>query len=72
MLAARGIDVIDAPVMGGVVFAKDATLDIMVGGESAVIERSPDGSRSIEIGLQHTAIDTACCATSTSKPASQY
>jgi 3-hydroxyisobutyrate dehydrogenase len=39
MLAPRGIDVIDAPVMGGVVFAKDATLDIMAGGQSAVIER---------------------------------
>ena len=38
-LAARGIDFVDAPVMGGVVFAKDATLDIMVGGDKAVIER---------------------------------
>lgn len=34
-----GIDFVDAPVVGGVVFAKDATLDIMVGGEAAVIER---------------------------------
>lgn len=38
-LAPRGIAVIDAPVMGGVVFAKDATLDIMAGGDAAVIER---------------------------------
>ena len=39
-LAPRGITVIDAPVMGGVVFAKDGTLDIMVGGDDAeVIER---------------------------------
>ena len=38
-LRPRGIHVIDAPVMGGVVFAKDATLDIMVGGDSAAIER---------------------------------
>ncbi|MGZ5151315.1 MAG: NAD(P)-dependent oxidoreductase [Burkholderiales bacterium] len=38
-LKPRGISVIDAPVMGGVVFAKDATLDIMVGGDAAVIER---------------------------------
>ena len=38
-LAARGIDFVDAPVMGGVVFAKNATLDIMVGGDAAVIER---------------------------------
>ena len=38
-LKPRGIDVVDAPVMGGVVFAKDATLDIMVGGEAALIER---------------------------------
>jgi 3-hydroxyisobutyrate dehydrogenase len=38
-LAPRGIAVVDAPVMGGVVFAKDATLDIMVGGEPALVER---------------------------------
>ncbi len=39
MLAARGIAYVDAPVMGGVVFAKDATLDIMAGGSDADIER---------------------------------
>lgn len=38
-MAPRGIAVVDAPVMGGVVFAQDATLDIMVGGEAAIIER---------------------------------
>lgn len=38
-LAPRGIGVVDAPVMGGVVFAKDATLDIMVGGEPELVER---------------------------------
>lgn len=38
-LKPRGIDVIDAPVMGGVVFAKDGTLDIMVGGERELLER---------------------------------
>ena len=38
-LKPRGIDVVDAPVMGGVVFAKDASLDIMVGGEAALVER---------------------------------
>ena len=38
-LTPLGIDFVDAPVMGGVVFAKDATLDIMVGGDAAVIER---------------------------------
>jgi 3-hydroxyisobutyrate dehydrogenase len=38
-LEPRGIAVIDAPVMGGVIFAKDATLDIMVGGDAAVVER---------------------------------
>ena len=38
-LEPRGIAVVDAPVMGGVVFAKDATLDIMVGGEAALVER---------------------------------
>jgi len=39
VLESRGIAVVDAPVMGGVVFAKDATLDIMVGGEPQAIER---------------------------------
>lgn len=38
-LEPRGLHVVDAPVMGGVVFAKDATLDIMVGGEAALVER---------------------------------
>lgn len=38
-LAPRGIAVVDAPVMGGVVFAKDASLDIMVGGDAETIER---------------------------------
>lgn len=34
-----GLLMVDAPVMGGVVFAKDATLDIMVGGDAAVVGR---------------------------------
>ena len=38
-LKPRGIEVVDAPVMGGVIFAKDATLDVMVGGEAALVER---------------------------------
>jgi 3-hydroxyisobutyrate dehydrogenase len=38
-LKPRGIGVVDAPVMGGVIFAKDATLDIMAGGEPALVER---------------------------------
>jgi 3-hydroxyisobutyrate dehydrogenase len=38
-LKPRGIGVVDAPVMGGVVFAKDATLDIMVGGDAARVKR---------------------------------
>lgn len=38
-LKPRGLSVVDAPVMGGVIFAKDATLDIMVGGEPALVER---------------------------------
>lgn len=37
-LAPRGIHVCDAPVAGGVVFAKDGTLDILVGGDAAVAE----------------------------------
>jgi len=38
-LEPRGIGVVDAPVMGGVVFAKDATLDIMAGGEAVLVKR---------------------------------
>ena len=38
-LAQRGIGFVDAPVMGGVIFAKDATLDIMAGGADAQVER---------------------------------
>jgi 3-hydroxyisobutyrate dehydrogenase len=38
-LEKRGIRYVDAPVMGGVVFAKDATLDIMAGGSDGDIAR---------------------------------
>ncbi len=38
-LDSRGIGYVDAPVMGGVIFAKDATLDIMAGGDAALVER---------------------------------
>ena len=36
-LAARGIAMVDAPVSGGVVRAKDATLTIMIGGDAAAV-----------------------------------
>ena len=38
-LAALGIGYVDAPVMGGVIFAQDATLDIMAGGDAVLVER---------------------------------
>lgn len=38
-LAARGIDMLDAPVSGGTAGAAAATLSIMVGGKAAVLER---------------------------------
>jgi 3-hydroxyisobutyrate dehydrogenase len=38
-LAKSGIAMIDAPVMGGVVFARDGTLDIMAGGGAEPVER---------------------------------
>jgi 3-hydroxyisobutyrate dehydrogenase len=38
-LGRLGIDYVDAPVMGGVVFAKDASLDIMAGGDAALVDR---------------------------------
>lgn len=34
-----GLHMVDAPVMGGVVFARDATLDIMAGGSAELVER---------------------------------
>ena len=37
--AARGLRYVDAPLMGGVVFAKDGSLDVMVGGADTDIER---------------------------------
>jgi 3-hydroxyisobutyrate dehydrogenase len=37
-LAKRGIDMLDAPVAGGVVFATDGSLDITVGGDAALVE----------------------------------
>ena len=39
LLAARGVEMIDAPVSGGVRKAEDATLAIMVGGEAHTVER---------------------------------
>ncbi|HET7766593.1 MAG TPA: NAD(P)-dependent oxidoreductase [Burkholderiales bacterium] len=39
LLAEKGVDMIDAPVSGGVRKAEDGTLAIMVGGEPAVVER---------------------------------
>jgi 3-hydroxyisobutyrate dehydrogenase len=38
-LKPRGIAVVDAPVMGGVVFARDGTLDVMAAGDADVIAR---------------------------------
>lgn len=38
-LAARGVHYVDAPVMGGVVFAKDGSLDVMAGGGEEDIAR---------------------------------
>jgi 2-hydroxy-3-oxopropionate reductase len=39
-LAGRGIDMLDAPVSGGPMGARAATLTIMVGGDAAVLERA--------------------------------
>lgn len=36
---ARGLSYVDAPVMGGVPFARDGTLDIMAAGDPAAVER---------------------------------
>jgi 3-hydroxyisobutyrate dehydrogenase len=52
-LKPRGIDVVDAPVMGGVIFAKDATLDIMAGGEAALVERVTPILQALGRGIIH-------------------
>ncbi len=38
-LAKRGIAYVDAPVMGGVIFASDGTLDVMAGGGAQYVDR---------------------------------
>ena len=50
-LQPRGIALVDAPVMGGVVFARDATLDIMAAGDAAAIERITPLLRSMGRGV---------------------
>lgn len=53
-LKPRGVDVLDAPVMGGVAFARNATLDIMVGGDAALIERCSPLFRAMGGSLVHS------------------
>jgi 3-hydroxyisobutyrate dehydrogenase len=55
-LELRGLGVVDAPVMGGVVFAKDATLDIMVGGDAALV-------KPLEPVLKAMGRNIICCGT---------
>jgi 3-hydroxyisobutyrate dehydrogenase len=52
-LKPRGINVVDAPVMGGVVFARDATLDIMAGGDADVVARVTPLLKSMGRNLIH-------------------
>jgi 3-hydroxyisobutyrate dehydrogenase len=40
LLAARGIAMIDAPVAGGVIFAEEASLEALVGGDKGDIDRA--------------------------------
>ncbi len=39
-LAAKGIDVLDIPISGGLIAARDGTLSLMVGGKPDVLERA--------------------------------
>lgn len=39
-LAQRSLDMVDAPVAGGVVFARDGSLDILAGGTARALERA--------------------------------
>jgi len=52
-LEAMGLAMIDAPVMGGVVFAKDATLDIMAGGSVERVEQCMPVLRAMGRAVTH-------------------
>lgn len=52
-LAPLGIHMIDAPVMGGVVFAKDGTLDIMTGGETELVTRCTPALKAMGRSVTH-------------------
>jgi len=56
LLATHGVDVLDAPVSGGVARAEDGTLSIMVGGDASVVSRvravlASMGARIFETGV---------------------
>jgi 3-hydroxyisobutyrate dehydrogenase len=48
-----GLHMVDAPVMGGVVFAKDGTLDIMAGGSDALVARCTPVLKAMGRGVTH-------------------
>lgn len=48
-----GLHMIDAPVMGGVVFAKDATLDIMAGGDAELVARCMPALKAMGRAVTH-------------------
>ncbi len=52
-LEKSGIHMIDAPVMGGVVFAKDATLDIMAGGSADLVARCTPALKAMGRAVTH-------------------
>ncbi|MGE0557341.1 MAG: NAD(P)-dependent oxidoreductase [Burkholderiales bacterium] len=52
-LEKAGIAMLDAPVMGGVVFAKDATLDIMAGGSDELVARCTPMLRAMGRSVMH-------------------
>lgn len=48
-----GLHMVDAPVMGGVVFAKDASLDIMAGGSDELVARCTPVLKAMGRGVTH-------------------
>jgi len=52
-LEKSGIHMVDAPVMGGVVFAKDGTLDIMAGGSAELVARVTPVLRAMGRAVTH-------------------
>jgi 3-hydroxyisobutyrate dehydrogenase-like beta-hydroxyacid dehydrogenase len=53
MLAARGAEVLDAPISGGLVAAREGTLSLMIGGDQQTLDRSLPVLRAFARAITH-------------------